>query len=213
MTGKPRIPRSDAALPEHDTLNGALSPIADKDALRKHLLQRRRGLDPARKAEWDGRIGAAVLAWCLAHEPATLGVYWPLPGEPDLHALYGELARLGMALALPVVVERAAPLGFAAWTPGQPMHKDRMGVAVPLALQMVAAPPALLVPCLGFNAQRFRLGYGGGYYDRTLEAQPRPATLGVAYSCMQAEFGGAAHDVALDAIATENGTVTINLDP
>ncbi len=170
-----------------------------------HLLQRRRGLDQALKAAWDRQIGAAVLAWCQAHDTATLGVYWPLPGEPDLHPLYGELARLGVALVLPVVLERAAPLGFAAWTPGQPMHKDRMGVAVPLELQMVAAPPVLLVPCLGFNAQRFRLGYGGGYYDRTLEAQPRPVTLGVAYACMQAEFGGAAHDVALDRIVTELG--------
>jgi 5,10-methenyltetrahydrofolate synthetase len=59
------------------------------------------------------------------------------------------------------------------------------------------------VPCLGFNAQRYRLGYGGGFYDRTLAPLPRPATAGVAYACLEAQFGHAAHDIALDAILTE----------
>ncbi len=84
------------------------------------------------------------------------------------------------------------------------MQLDRMGVAVPAQLRMVARPPALLVPCLGFNAQRYRLGYGGGFYDRTLEALPRPLTVGVAYAADLAQFASAAHDVALDIILTED---------
>ena len=85
------------------------------------------------------------------------------------------------------------------------MVKDAMGVAVPASRRMVALPPALLVPCLGFNPDHFRLGYGGGYYDRTLEHTPRPFTLGIAYACQAAQFTGAAHDVALDRIITELG--------
>ena len=69
-----------------------------------------------------------------------------------------------------------------------------------------AQPPALLVPCLGFNDAGFRLGYGGGYYDRTLELAPRPFTLGIAYACLAAQFASAPHDVALDRIITELGT-------
>ena len=108
-----------------------------------------------------------------------------------------------MRLALPVVLERHAALGFAEWVPGEAMLADRMGVAVPAALRMVERPPALLIPCLGFNAGRYRLGYGGGFYDRTLEAQPRPLTVGVAYACQEAQFASAPHDVALDLVVTE----------
>lgn len=136
-----------------------------------------------------------------------VGVYWPLAGEPDLQPAYTTLAARGVKLALPVVLDRQAPLAFAEWLPGEAMHKDGMGVAVPASLRMVALPPALLIPCLGFNAHRVRLGYGGGYYDRTLEQQPRPATAGVAYACLAAEFDGDAHDVALDVMFTQAGMV------
>jgi 5,10-methenyltetrahydrofolate synthetase len=116
-----------------------------------------------------------------------------------------ELAEAGVRLALPVVVARDAPLAFAAWTPGETMVKDGMGVAVPGDLHFVERPPALLVPCLGFNEQNFRLGYGGGYYDRTLAEAPRPYTLGIAYAHQKAAFAGDVHDVALDVIVTEVG--------
>ncbi|UUZ56730.1 hypothetical protein LP419_17725 [Massilia sp. H-1] len=68
---------------------------------------------------------------------------------------------------------------------------------------MVARPGALLIPCVGFNGERFRLGYGGGYYDRTLAPAPRPVTAGVAYQCLAADFASAPHDVALDRVLTE----------
>jgi 5,10-methenyltetrahydrofolate synthetase len=78
-----------------------------------------------------------------------------------------------------------------------------MGVAVPADLRTVARPPALLVPCLGFNAQSYRLGYGGGFYDRTLAEAPRPYALGIAYACQQAAFDADDHDVPLDTVITE----------
>jgi 5-formyltetrahydrofolate cyclo-ligase len=171
--------------------------------LRRALAVVRAGIDPARKAEWDAAIGDRLLAWWRAQAMPALGVYWPLRGEADLSVAYAELARSGVRLALPVVLARDAALGFADWQPGEEMVRDAMGVAVPAALRMVERPPALLVPCLGFNQAGYRLGYGGGFYDRTLELAPRPYTLGIAYACQQAQFVSAPHDVALDRILTE----------
>jgi 5-formyltetrahydrofolate cyclo-ligase len=183
-----------------------METMTDKTALRKSLALLRAAVDAPHKAQWDAAIGARVLAWWRAHmdgAPGPLGVYWPLRGEPDLSIAYAELAAGGVRLALPVVLARDAALGFAEWTPGEAMVKDAMGVAVPAALRMLPRPPVMLIPCLGFNAQRFRLGYGGGYYDRTLAPTPRPLTIGLAYSCLQAEFASAPHDVALDVVLTE----------
>ena len=179
-----------------------------KQALRKHLLSVRRSIDADTRAAWDRAIGAQLLAWWRTHEMTELGVYWPLRDEPDLQAAYAELARRGVRLRLPVVVEKHAALQFAEWSIGEAMVKDQMGVAVPAQLRMTAMPPALLVPCLGFNAQGFRLGYGGGFYDRTLDCTPRPKTLGVAYACQQADFDSDSHDVALDVIVTERHAIS-----
>ncbi len=183
-----------------------METMTDKTALRKSLALLRADIDASQKAQWDAAIGAGVLSWWRATMGAAagpLGVYWPLRGEPDLSVAYAEMAAGGVRLALPVVLERNAALGFAEWVPGEAMLRDTMGVAVPALLRMVERPPVLLIPCLGFNAQRYRLGYGGGYYDRTLEAAPRPLTVGVAYARQQVAFASAPHDVALDLIITE----------
>lgn len=186
-----------------EPLAPAAAPADHKADLRRRLLAARRALDADTRAAWDRAIGERVVAWWRAGPVDTLGVYWPLRDEPQLQAAYGELARLGVRLLLPVVVRKHAALEFAQWRIGEAMVKDTMGVAVPADLRMAAYPPALLVPCLGFNAQGYRLGYGGGFYDRTLARAPRPATLGVAYGCLLAEFAGDAHDVALDRVVTE----------
>jgi 5-formyltetrahydrofolate cyclo-ligase len=189
-----------AMLPSDDPAQAAKTA---KAALRRHLKDTRASLDDGGKRARDERIGAQVLAWWRRTRPPLLAVYWPLSGEPDLADTYALLAREGARLALPVVVRRHAALAFAAWTPGEAMVRDPMGVAVPAALRTVERPPALLVPCLGFNAQGYRLGYGGGFYDRTLEAAPRPFTLGIAYACQQVDFEADSHDVPLDIILTE----------
>ncbi|MRX06726.1 5-formyltetrahydrofolate cyclo-ligase [Pseudoduganella sp. FT25W] len=192
MTSDPRIPRS-----------ASVSPVQKAD-LRRQLLTARRALDGTARAAWDRAIGEQVVAWWKAARPPALGVYWPLRDEPDLHAAYAELERLGARLLLPVVVRKDAALEFAEWRIGEAMVKDAMGVAVPADLRLQAAyPPALLVPCLGFNPEGYRLGYGGGFYDRTLARQPRPRALGIAYSSLQIAFAADAHDVALDCVLTE----------
>lgn len=201
MTGDQRIPRASAPLP--DTAISNVPAQQGKTLLRQSLKALRQAIDPATRQAWDECIGAQVLAWWQAHPHAVLGVYWPLAGEPDLHPAYAQLAQAGVRLALPVVIERDAPLGFAEWIPGEATVADRLGVAVPAELRMVARPPALLVPCLGFNAQGYRVGYGGGFYDRTLAPEPRPCTVGIAYGCQLVAFVGDAHDVPLDRVITE----------
>jgi 5-formyltetrahydrofolate cyclo-ligase len=176
---------------------------SDKTVLRRALLERRASLSPDVRRQWDAAIAAHLLAWFKAHPVNALGVYWPIRGEPDLRPLYAELATLGICLALPIVDAPDTPLRFVAWTPGDAMVKDAMSVSVPADTSKTVQPEALLIPCLGFNGQNVRLGYGGGFYDRTLAATPRPVTVGIAYSCMLAQFDGAPHDVPLDRIATE----------
>lgn len=174
-----------------------------KQALRQALKQARSAVDPATRVQWDAAIGAQLLAWWRLRQFPAIGVYWPLAGEPDLRAAYAELADAGVRLALPVVLARDQALAFAEWTPGEALAKDLMGMTVPARLRMMERPPALVIPCLGFSDEGYRVGYGGGYYDRTLAESSRPATVGVAYSGQRAVFSPAPYDVALDVIFTE----------
>ncbi|AVR99418.1 5-formyltetrahydrofolate cyclo-ligase [Pseudoduganella armeniaca] len=201
MTNEPRIPRMPAALPP----STAQTNSEFKAALRRQLLAARRNIDAPTRAAWDADICRHIVAWWQTARVETLGVYWPLRDEPDLHPAYAELARLGVRLLLPVVLQRDAPLAFASWEIGAALVKDAMGIAVPAHQRLEAVPPALLVPCLGYNKEGYRLGYGGGFYDRTLDQLPRPATIGIAYSCLAAEFGWDGHDVPLDQLITEAG--------
>lgn len=203
MTIDARIPCGEAAQPAPTAQNTTIAPGVDKTLLRKQLAAARAQIEAGEKARFDAIIGARVLAWVQAAGVSSIAVYWPLRGEPALGPSYQILAARGVQLALPVVIARDAALGFAQWLPGEAMVKDQMGVAIPAQLRMLERPPTLLIPCLGFNGARFRLGYGGGFYDRTLEATPRPLTAGVAYACLQADFASAPHDVALDLIITE----------
>ncbi|MEO6921719.1 MAG: 5-formyltetrahydrofolate cyclo-ligase [Collimonas sp.] len=179
---------------------------SDKALLRPALLAARRAIDAGRRQDWDAELGRRVIAWVTqwrqTNPDGVLGIYWPIRGEPDLRPACAELAARGLQLALPVVVANDQPLRFVAWTPGESMNKDSFGVSVP-ASNMTATPSALLIPCVGFNRRKVRLGYGGGFYDRTLAPTPRPQAIGIAYSCGLVDFDGAPHDIALDAIITE----------
>ncbi|MFT5642609.1 MAG: 5-formyltetrahydrofolate cyclo-ligase [Janthinobacterium sp.] len=197
MTRSPRIARNPTLL--------VASAETGKADLRRALLALRAALDIDTRRYWDSALCAAILAWWHAERTPKLGVYWPLRGEPNLQPAYTELAAQGVQLSLPVVLEKDAPLVFASWQPGEAMTPDRMGVPVPAQLRLLPCPPALLVPCVGYNPERLRLGYGGGFYDRTLACAPRPTTIGITYACMAAQFDGAAHDIALDHIMTEAG--------
>ena len=142
------------------------------------------------------------------HEARCVGFYWPVAGEFDAraaltHWLAADETRGG---ALPVVITPHAPMVFHAWSAHTPMKEGRYRIPVPVE-EIVVVPELLLIPCVGFDAARYRLGYGGGYYDRTLAAWPgetRPVTIGIAYESAKCRaLPHEAHDMPLDAIVTE----------
>lgn len=175
----------------------------NKSELRRRLIAERVAFENTKRLAWDNAIAMHVQTVLKNRGIKSLGVYWPIRGEPDLQLLYEELALHGTKLALPKVDAKDAPLSFVTWTPGEPLKKDAYGTFTPDKPSMTGYPEALLIPCVGFTRERMRLGYGAGYYDRTLAIEPRPYAIGVGYSCALTEFQSSQYDIALDVIATE----------
>jgi 5,10-methenyltetrahydrofolate synthetase len=180
--------------------------MLNKTELRRQLIAARIALDNTQRLQWDNAIALHVQQVLKNRTIKSLGVYWPIRGEPDLQLMYEELALHGTTLALPKVDAKDAPLSFVAWTPGEALKKDAYGTFTPDKPAMTHYPDALLIPCVGFTRERMRLGYGAGYYDRTLAVAPRPFAIGVGYSCALTEFEWGAHDIALDLIVTERAS-------
>lgn len=133
--------------------------------------------------------------------------YWPIKGEPDLRPLLAGLHRQGVCVALPLVEVKAAPLVFRRWTPETHMVRGDWNIPVPPPEAEVVTPEISLAPLVGWTDDCFRLGYGGGYFDRTLASlNPRPFTIGVGFqSARLATIYPQPHDIRLDAIVTEAG--------
>jgi 5,10-methenyltetrahydrofolate synthetase len=175
---------------------------ANRAAQRADLIAARRAIDLHLRRQWDKEISEQVYAWCKTHPVKTVGVYSPIQGEPSLFETFPFLAELGIKLALPSVPAVDHALTFAVWSPGDELMKDRYGVLVPLESAAVVRPDVLFIPCVGYTADGYRLGYGGGYYDRTLAEKPKPKTIGIAYRMSQCELEVQAHDIAMDHIIT-----------
>lgn len=143
-----------------------------------------------------------------------IGFYWPFKGEIDLRHLVREVVALGAEAALPVVVQKRQPLEFWAWRPRMKLARGIWNIPVPAEPNAVR-PTALLVPLLGFDGAGYRLGYGGGYYDRTLAIMnPKPLTIGVGYALGRLQtIHPQSHDIALDAIVTEAGVAPLRDRP
>ncbi len=134
----------------------------------------------------------------------TLGVYAPMRGEIEIPAVISEHAARGGTLALPVVTEQGSAVEFWRWCPGMPMKRGIWNIPIPVQREPVL-PEALIVPLLGFDASLYRLGYGGGYYDRTLaRATPRPYCVGLGFqSGMLHSIYPQPHDIPMDRIVTD----------
>ncbi len=183
-----------------------LQPSRDKKLLRRQLQAERQSLvDRQARAM---QLQEVLRVWLVTRSDSAIGAYWPIKGEFDaLPALYrwseADEARL---IGLPVIDKATHQLAFHCWHPGCEMEADAYGIPKPKGTPRFA-PTLLLVPCVGFGPQGVRLGYGGGFYDRTLASlSPRPVTVGLAFShgyvpWLEAE----PHDVPLDAILTEDG--------
>jgi 5,10-methenyltetrahydrofolate synthetase len=180
--------------------------LAWKASLRKQLLAKRQAVLDADRKRWQAAITQHLVEGFPQLAGMTIGIYWPYLGEFDpRHALRHFRDRDATA-ALPEVVQKAAPLQFRSWWPGVPMGRGAYGIPVPLGTALVV-PQALLIPPVGFDALGFRLGYGGGFYDRTLASlAPRPLTIGVAFELSRVDsIWPQPFDLALDYVVTERG--------
>jgi 5-formyltetrahydrofolate cyclo-ligase len=189
----------------------ARNPLTEsKSALRATLLASRdvQGSQAGQTARDEALARRLAEVIARYRDAACIGLYWPLSGEFDARDLLSIwLAQSASRMAaLPVVIAPRSPLAFHAWQPRMAMRKGRYGIPVPEA-ERVVSPDVLLIPCVGFDAARYRLGYGGGYYDRTLAAWPagkKPATIGVAFESGRCDaLPHEVHDIPLDAIVSE----------
>jgi 5-formyltetrahydrofolate cyclo-ligase len=177
--------------------------VAEKAALRQAALAARAALRVPGAA---GALAEVVLRQCPPPPGALVAGFWPMGDEIDIRPLMRRLEAAGHALALPVTTPRGQPLVFRRWRFGAPLVPGRFGTSVPPEEAGMVTPDALLVPLLAFDAAGLRLGYGGGYYDRTLAALPGVWALGVAFAGQQvAKVPAGMHDVPLHGIATEAG--------
>jgi 5-formyltetrahydrofolate cyclo-ligase len=135
----------------------------------------------------------------------TVSLYWPLRGEPDLRGWLASITARGAICALPLVVEKNAPLVFRTWRPGEPLVRGFWNIPVP-AGGVTVHPDVLLAPVVGYDRQNFRLGYGGGYFDRTLATFPqKPRVIGVGFARFAIRtIYPLPHDIAMDEIVTEH---------
>jgi 5,10-methenyltetrahydrofolate synthetase len=167
----------------------------DRSELRRTLLAARRTFAATPAFQSAERAVRDTLDGLLAQlEPELLGVYWPLGGEFDLGAL-------AHPRALPFARRDPVAMVFRRWDGTPPTAQDECGIAT--ATGAVAVPDVVLVPCVGFTREGFRLGYGGGYFDRWLAQHPGVTTVGVAWSGAETHFPVEAHDRALTLILTE----------
>lgn len=157
----------------------------EKTALRKRMLDWRRGVTQAQRAEtaqalaWTGLAFARPLA-----SQAIVSGFASLDDELDCMPLMHRLAGEGLGLALPLVTGKGKPLTFRKWAPGDDMDAGVWGIAQPKADKPVVEPDIVLVPLLAVDRAGWRLGYGGGFYDRTLQglrARKPSLAIGLAY--------------------------------
>jgi 5,10-methenyltetrahydrofolate synthetase len=143
--------------------------------------------------------------------PQVVAFCWPLRQEFDCRPLVERLIARGWRAAQPVVLAPAAPMVFKPWTVDMPMTEDRHGIPIP-AGDTTVTPDVVLLPLVAFDARGYRIGYGGGYFDRTLAAlSPRPFAVGVGFELARVEsVRPEPHDIRLDAIVTEAGCVMLS---
>jgi 5-formyltetrahydrofolate cyclo-ligase len=163
------------------------------------------------RAAFSCRLAQEGLRLARLWRPAVISAFHTLRDEPDTLELLGALAGQGFATALPVVVGRGSPLTFRLWRPGDPTRLAAMSIAEPLEEAPAVDPDLLFVPLACFDRRGHRIGYGAGYYDRTLarlrEIKPIHA-VGVAYGvCEVAAVPYETHDQSLDAIVTDQETL------
>jgi 5,10-methenyltetrahydrofolate synthetase len=173
---------------------------------RERLIAARLALSPAARHAAESEIARTLIGHVGTANPGVVAGYWPHRGEPSVHRVMLRIIDLGGAVVLPAPIGPRQPLEFREWAPHSKMTAGLGDIPVP-AYGRPLRPDLLIIPLVGFDACGFRLGYGAGYYDRTLAAlSPRPPTIGVGFELGRLpDFRPQAHDVPLDLIVTEAG--------
>jgi 5-formyltetrahydrofolate cyclo-ligase len=173
-------------------------------AERERLIAARMAMPLATRRQCSERITETLLN-VLAEPNETLGIYWPFRAEFDPRPLVDKLVAAGRAVALPVVIDKKGPLEYRAWRPGESLVAGVWDIPIPEKRDIVS-PAIVLAPLVGFDRGCYRLGYGGGYFDRTLAALvPRPLAIGVGYAFQEIPtIHPQAFDISMDMIVTEN---------
>ena len=168
------------------------------------LIEARRLLSESSRREAVARIEPLLEQSFAPPAGKVVAFCWPYKGEVDVRFAIRSFRAQGAMAALPVVVAKATPLQFRAWWPGVAMAPGALDIPVPQGTDVVT-PVVAIVPLVGFDARGYRLGYGGGYFDRTLAALPaKPITIGVGYEAARLPtIYPQPHDIPMDFIATE----------
>jgi 5-formyltetrahydrofolate cyclo-ligase len=178
---------------------------------RERLIAARLLLSDAALAAAEAAIARALVVRLGVANPGVVGCYWPHRGEPGVRDVMLRIVDLGGSVALPAVLRSRAPMEFRSWGPQSKMTKGYGGIAVPQFGRPVR-PDLIIVPMVGFDAEGYRLGLGGGHYDRTLAAMsPRPPTIGVGLALGRLKtVHPQPHDVPMDLIVTDDGVQTLS---
>jgi 5-formyltetrahydrofolate cyclo-ligase len=178
-----------------------------KAVLRAQALARRREVPAPTAASFAERLGQYGAELVAEAGAGIVSAYWPIRGEVSTVPLFDHLAQAGVVTALPIVNGRAAALTFRAWRPGEALVEAKMGIREPLSSAALVSPDLLFVPLSAFDRTGHRIGYGAGYYDRTLaqlRASKKIIAVGIAFAVQEiAEVPTENHDERLDYVLTE----------
>jgi 5,10-methenyltetrahydrofolate synthetase len=185
-----------------------------RKAERERLTGLRMALRVACREAHDARLIGHLEAAIGPVAGRVVSAYWPFRAEPDLRPLFRAIVAGGGRCALPVVVAKGQPLVFRAWAPGEELVPGVWKIPVPVETAAAVVPDVVIAPVIGFDAACYRLGYGGGFFDRTLAAMRaaagaaarRPRVLGVGYELAAIPtIYPQWHDIPMDLVITEAG--------
>ncbi len=174
-----------------------------RKAQRERLIHARLGIGGKQRKYCTPLIQSLVAQELANYPPGCVGFYWPIKGEFDFRAVVVDAIGNGWQAALPVVIKAGQALEFRLWDPAMKLVPGVWNIPVP-EHSAVVEPSVLIVPLVGYDANNFRLGYGGGYYDRTIASYARrPSTIGVGLSLSRLDsIYPQWHDIPMDKIIT-----------
>lgn len=175
-----------------------------RKAERKRLIDERLALDPEDRQIRSGRIANMLDRAIGKFSGRVVGTYWPFRGEPDLRNWGIKVIERGGRIALPVVIQKGCPLEYRIWAPGDPLERGVWNILVP-AQGPAVQPDIVIAPVVGFDDRHYRLGYGGGFFDRTLATMSRkPMKIGVGYAQSRIPtIYPQPHDIPMDVVVTD----------